>query len=106
MRTIEITNNPNLSSDATLEDCVEAIHKCAEANGTESRLTLQTDGNVIFYPSSASNNAYTKGYFAVLYLIDCGPSQIGFASPGSEGWFSISIGDKDRFIDYLEGKGV
>lgn len=95
-----------LSSENQFEntDLIEVIHNVAKHNGSSQRINLSYSGKCIEceHGKTFSNNTFTKGYFAVLYLIDClNNSNIAFTSPTGGYWFRIYVNDAPRLIDYL-----
>lgn len=99
MKVIEVKQQAGVLP-ATPQRIIEAIHACAKANGSKFEIHLKTAeqfGNLLIYSeTTCSNSDYTKGYFAVLYIVDSmykagGPS--AFTNPGSKGWFGIVVPD-------------
>lgn len=103
MKKLEVKNKP-------VECVMEAIHLCAEANGSSERITL------VSYPSSHDNivnirldttrrefatHRHTKGYWAVLFIIDryVGAS-IAYTGLDAQGVY-IEVINKEKFIATL-----
>lgn len=90
------------------DEILEAVHRCAEANGSTCRLIDLVcepveKGYQVICKKSHVNRLYTEGYFAVLYLVDCSGMDLKFYTcPGKDGnWFNIYVTDPQEFIKYL-----
>ena len=83
---------------------LEVIHKCAKENGSKHPLNLshneETDEIICKYP--VNNSLCTRGYFAVLYLIDIASNDVAKTKVGVNGaWFRVEIIDEQALIRYL-----
>lgn len=88
------------------DELIPLIHKWAEVNGStcKIRLMLTSDGKKRTISSSEglANSNYTKGYFAILYMIDClNDSTIAYTSVSNRMWFSITIIDIEKFYLFI-----
>lgn len=95
-----------LSSENQFEntDLIEVIHNVAKHNGSSYRIKLNYNGKYIECElnKTFSNSHYTKGYFAVLYLIDCVDNRdIAFTNPSGGYWFRIHVNHAPSLINYL-----
>lgn len=103
MKVLQIgQTRPATKQKANLAEVLEAIHLCAMFNGSKCRIKLVVEGDVIYCNSTYSNSEYSKGYYAVLYLIDeLEDANIVYTNPGNACWFRIRVGDPAKVIEYL-----
>lgn len=92
-------NNP----DVTDEELIQAIHDTAKRFGSIYKIALNILDNSVLSYSTYANGEYTKGYFIVLYLVDCISSSIAYTKPlHNRAWFNIEIKDRKEFVNALK----
>ena len=102
MKTVEIKKSSDLLN-ASIEDCIEAIHKCARANGSEYAIQIEacedSKGLIKFSTlKTYANGQYTVGYNAVRYLID-NMGEIAYSHMGDDRFCFVH--DYQKFIKEL-----
>jgi len=116
MLKLEIKGHQDLPKELSLNSIIDTIVDCAIANGTSAfhrerllelfkKYSLKKDDCYhIKLQKSFANREYTKGLYAVLYLIDCTDNMVAYTTPNLDNWFSIRISDPKKLIAYLEDK--
>ena len=96
MKILEIKNKCN--DMIYTSDVIDAIHKLAAENGSTNEIEITCENGDFICKQGYSNRSYTKGYYAVLFLIDS--CSLAYTSPGSRGWFRICL-KSDTTIEQL-----
>lgn len=100
MLKVEISNHPQEND----MDLIKIFHEVAAVNGSINKIDLEYRGDkIILCNSTYAARSYTKGYFALLYLIDICHS--AYTAPSEDGnWFYVVVRNEYNLINYLKGQ--
>ena len=89
-------------STTTITDAVEFCNMLAQANGSTYDPFTHDGENIIVNSKSYANPHYSKGMYAVLFMVDSIRSTVGYTRIFFGGPFAIISEDWELFIKYMK----
>lgn len=83
-------------------EAVSLCNELAKANGSVADVFKMEKGDIVLLKGSLANSEYSKGVYAVLFMVDClDSSSIGYTHLYKDGPFRIVSSDWNTFISEM-----